>query len=63
MKVRSIAPVLVVMLLVVLMPAEAGATLRQPVWARKVPARLVSVAAAPLGGIVFNRTVVCVPIG
>jgi hypothetical protein len=57
MKARSIASVLVTMLLVVLTPAEVGATLRQPVWARKVPTRLASVAATPLGGTVTVGTV------
>jgi hypothetical protein len=49
---RSIVPVLVVALLVVLTPTEAGATPRQLMWKQKAPAglELTAVAATPLGG-------------
>ncbi len=57
MRYRSIVPVLVVVLLVVLTPAEAGAAARQPMWTRKVPALLSSVAATRLGGTVTAGTV------
>lgn len=57
MKARSIVAVLVVMSLVVLTPVESGTTSRRPVWVRRAPALLASVAATPRGGTVAAGTV------